>query len=179
MDFGADLSPHDGNSTGLRAAWPRDRPALAANIKLVFPVWVLAPLVIALVVANTINIAADVAAMGEAAVLIIPHSAPAIAYTVGFGLVSLVLQILMPYQNYLRVLKWLTLALLAYVGVLFTVKIDWPAVAVGAFLPHFKIDSKSMTMIVAIFGTTISPYLFFWQSSQEVEEIERTTTNMR
>jgi NRAMP (natural resistance-associated macrophage protein)-like metal ion transporter len=145
---------------------------LAANIKRVFPVWVLAPLVLALVVANTINIAADVAAMGQAAVLILPGSAPDIVYTVGFGLVSLLLQILMPYNSYVRVLKWLTLALLAYVGVVFTVKIDWGAVARHTAWPQFKLDAKSMTMIVAIFGTTISPYLFFWQASEEVEEIE-------
>lgn len=145
---------------------------LAANIKRVFPVWVLAPLVIALVVANTINIAADVAAMGQAAVLIAPGSAPDIVYTVGFGLVSLLLQILMPYNSYVRILKWLTLALLAYVGVVFTVKIDWGAVALHTVWPQFRLDSKAMTLIVAIFGTTISPYLFFWQASQEVEEIE-------
>ncbi len=145
---------------------------LAANVKRVFPVWVLAPLVVALIVANTINIAADVAAMGQAAILILPHSAPEIAFTIGFGLLSLLLQVLMPYNSYVRVLKWLTLALLAYVGVIFTVRIDWDQVVLHTVMPEFKLDSRSMTMVVAIFGTTISPYLFFWQASQEVEEIE-------
>ncbi len=144
---------------------------LAANIRRIFPIWVLVPVVISLIVANTINISADIAAMGAAAVLIAPHTAPAIAYAVGFGAVSLLLQIVMPYKRYVRVLKWLTLALLAYVGVIFTVKIDWSDVGLHTVWPQFQINSKSMTMIVAVFGTTISPYLFFWQSSQEVEEI--------
>ena len=77
-----------------------------------------------------------------------------------------------PYHRYVGFLKWLTFSLLAYVGVVFTVKIDWHAVAVGALLPKFELRAESLTLIVAIFGTTISPYLFFWQSSQEVEDEE-------
>ena len=78
-----------------------------------------------------------------------------------------------PYHRYVGFLKWLTLSLFAYVGVVFTVKIDWHAVAVGALVPKFELSGDSITLIVAIFGTTISPYLFFWQSSQEVEEERR------
>jgi NRAMP (natural resistance-associated macrophage protein)-like metal ion transporter len=144
---------------------------LAANVKRGFPVWVLYPVVVLLLVANTVNISADLAAMGEAAVLIAPHSLPPIYYTVGFGVLSLLLQVFMPYRRYVRVLKWLTLALLTYVGVVFTVHIPWGEVAVHTVLPRFKLDAKAFTMVTAIFGTTISPYLFFWQSSQEVEEI--------
>ena len=77
-----------------------------------------------------------------------------------------------PYHRYVGLLKWLTLSLFAYVGVVFTVKIDWGAVAVGALRAHVRASGDSLTLIVAIFGTTISPYLFFWQSSQEVEEEE-------
>ena len=95
------------------------------------------------------------------------------AFTVAFALLSLTLQFFIPYERYARYLKWLTLVLLAYVAVIFTVKIDWPAAALGFVAPRFALTSESFTMVVAIFGTTISPYLMFWQSSQEVEEIER------
>ena len=77
-----------------------------------------------------------------------------------------------PYHRYVGLLKWLTFSLFAYVGVVFTVKIDWHAVVVGAFVPKFELSGESLTLVVAIFGTTISPYLFFWQSSQEVEDEE-------
>ena len=83
------------------------------------------------------------------------------------------LQFFIPYERYARYLKWLTLVLLAYVAVIFTVKIDWPAAALGFVAPRFALTSESFTMVVAIFGTTISPYLMFWQSSQQAEEIER------
>jgi NRAMP (natural resistance-associated macrophage protein)-like metal ion transporter len=145
---------------------------LAANVKRSFPAWVLYPFVLLLLAANTVNISADVAAMGEAAVLMAPHSLPAIDYTVGFGLLSLLLQVFLPYHRYVRVLKWLTLALLTYVGVAFTVQIPWGQVGKHIVLPQFKLDAKAFTMVTAILGTTISPYLFFWQASQEVEEID-------
>ena len=145
---------------------------LAANVKHAFPRWVLYPFVGLLLVANTINISADVAAMGQAAALLSPRFAQPVVYTIGFGLVSLLLQVLMPYRRYVRVLKWLTLALLTYVGVVFTVRIPWGEVALRTFVPRFKLDAQAFTMVTAILGTTISPYLFFWQCSQEVEEIE-------
>jgi len=145
---------------------------LAGNIKLVFPRWLLTLLVVLLLVANVINIAADVAAMGEAAALVLP-GVDYHVYVVVFALVSLVLQVFIPYNRYVRVLKWLTLALLAYVAVIFTVKIPWGEVAGRTVLPHLKIDKDSLTLLVALLGTTISPYLFFWQSSEEVEELEK------
>jgi Mn2+/Fe2+ NRAMP family transporter len=77
------------------------------------------------------------------------------------------------YERYARYLKWLTLVLLAYVAVVFVVKVDWQAAALGLIAPRFPLTSDSLTVVVAIFGTTISPYLMFWQSSQEVEEIEQ------
>src|SRR4029078_13555406 len=89
-----------------------------------------------------------------------------------FALFSLLATWLVPSHRYVNVLKWLTFSLLAYVGIVFTVHIDWRAVAAGALLPPCKKTAETLTLIVAIFGTTISPYLFFWQSSQEVEDEE-------
>ena len=123
-------------------------------------------------VANTINIAADVSAMGEAARLLL--GGPAHLYTLLFGTVSLLLQVFVPYTRYVPWLKWLTLALLAYVGVLFTVHIPWTQVLAATVWPHIVWNAQYVTTMVAVFGTTISPYLFFWQASQEVEEQQAT-----
>jgi NRAMP (natural resistance-associated macrophage protein)-like metal ion transporter len=142
---------------------------LAANIKEVFPAPVVFLLVGLLFVANTINIGADLAAMGEAAGLVVGWSRH--LHAVAFGAVSLLLQIFVPYHRYARVLKWLTLVLFAYVAVVMVVHVDWREVALRSFLPDIRLDKDVMVLIVAVFGTTISPYLFFWQSSQEVEEI--------
>lgn len=142
---------------------------LAANIRAIFPRPVLMLIVSLLVIANTINIAADIAAMGEAMQLIAGGGAH--FYAIVFGFISLVLQIFMPYQQYVRALKWLTLALLAYVAVIFTVSVPWLEVLTRTVLPHFDIDASSITVIVAVFGTTISPYLFFWQATQEAIDL--------
>jgi Mn2+/Fe2+ NRAMP family transporter len=106
--------------------------------------------------------------MGDALKLLV--GGPAHLYAFGFGSISLLLQIFIPYNRYVRVLKWLTLALLAYAGIVFVVKIPWGEVAVKTFLPQLSWKSGFVTTIVAVFGTTISPYLFFWQASQEVED---------
>jgi NRAMP (natural resistance-associated macrophage protein)-like metal ion transporter len=145
---------------------------LATNIRKHYPAWLLYFIVILLLAANTINIAADVSAMGDAAKLIV--GGPAKVYTVIFGIASLVLQIFVPYHRYVRVLKYLTLALLAYVAVVFTVHIDWLEVAKGTLMPKLLDGSDYITVMVAVFGTTISPYLFFWQASEEVEEQHAT-----
>ena len=141
---------------------------LATNIRRHYPAWLLYSIVGLLLVANTINIAADIAAMGEALRLLIDGHAH--LYAIGFGVVSLGLQILIPYTRYVRVLKWLTLALLAYVATVFVVHTQWLQVLKGTFLPHLSWKPEYVTTVVAVFGTTISPYLFFWQASQEVEE---------
>jgi NRAMP (natural resistance-associated macrophage protein)-like metal ion transporter len=143
---------------------------LAGNMVKVFPASVVTVLVLLLFVANTINLGADLAAMGEAARLMLGGSAR--LYTLVFALFSLLAVVFIPYHRYVGLLKWFTFSLLAYVGVVFSVKIDWPAVAAGALLPKFELTGEMLMLIVAIFGTTISPYLFFWQSSQEVEEEE-------
>jgi NRAMP (natural resistance-associated macrophage protein)-like metal ion transporter len=141
---------------------------LAANMRRVFPRWMVTALVGLLFVANTINIGADLAAMGAAAKLVLGWGEH--AFTLLFALTSLGLQVLVPYHRYVRFLKWLTLALFAYVGVVFAVHIDWGQVALRTFAPRVTFDEATITLVVAIFGTTISPYLFFWQASEEVED---------
>ncbi len=143
---------------------------LAGNMLRIFPRPVVYLLVGLLLVANTINIAADLVAMGAAAKLAI--GGREYLYTSGFAAVSLLAVVFVPYHRYVGVLKWLTLSLFAYVGVVFTVHIDWLAVVQGALVPRFDLTGETLTLIVAIFGTTISPYLFFWQSSEEVEDEE-------
>jgi NRAMP (natural resistance-associated macrophage protein)-like metal ion transporter len=143
---------------------------LAANMSVVFPRWFVTSMVGLLFAANTINAAADLSAMGEATSLVLGGWPQ--AYTVALALVSLGLQLLVPYHRYVRFLKWLTLALFAYVGVVLSVRIDWLEVAARTAWPHLHVDGAAATAVVAVFGTTISPYLFFWQSAEEVEDVE-------
>ncbi|MFI4930024.1 MAG: NRAMP family divalent metal transporter [Burkholderiales bacterium] len=145
------------------------REGLAANIKAHFPRWVLRAVVGMLLAANTLNVAADLAAMAEALRLLVGGSAH--VYAVTFGLACLMLQVFLPYQRYVRWLKWLTMALLAYVGVAFTLQLDWWQIARSAVVPALPSGHEMLLTIVAVFGTTISPYLFFWQAAQEVEDI--------
>ena len=140
---------------------------LAANIKTAFPAAVLMGVVLLLVVANTLNIAADVAAMGEVAELVTGLNRHLM--TAFFVIVSLLLQIFIPYHRYVFFLKWLSLSLLAYAAVLFTVHVPWREVALRSVWPRFTPNATAAAVIVGVFGTTISPYLFFWQASQEVE----------
>ena len=144
---------------------------LAANIKLAFPLSVLRGVVALLLIANTLNIAADVAAMGEVGELVTGIDRHLM--TLLFVGLSLGLQILVAYHRYVMFLKWLTLSLLAYAAVLFTVHVPWGEVALRTIWPHFTLNSTSAAMVVAVFGTTISPYLFFWQASEEVEDMHR------
>jgi NRAMP (natural resistance-associated macrophage protein)-like metal ion transporter len=142
---------------------------LASNIGRHFPRPVLYGVIGLLVIANAINIAADIAAMGGAVRLLV--GGPPQLYAVLFGVVCLGLQVFLPYQRYVRYLKWLTLALLSYVVLVLTIRIPWQEVAARTVTPHFALTAEYLTVIVAVFGTTISPYLFFWQASQEVEEL--------
>ncbi|EGW21750.1 NRAMP family divalent metal transporter [Methylobacter tundripaludum] len=141
---------------------------LATNIRQHYPAGLLYAIVGLLLVANTINIAADVAAMADALKLMVGGSTH--WYVVGFGGLSLLLQLFIPYSRYVRILKWLTLSLLAYVATVFVVHIPWTQVLTNTLLPQLSWKPKYITTVVAVFGTTISPYLFFWQASQEVEE---------
>ena len=143
---------------------------LAANMLDVFPRPAVGMLIVLLFVANTINIGADLSAMGAAVKLAVGGSQH--LYTVLFALGCLMGTVFIPYHRYVEVLKWLTFSLFAYVGIVFAVDIDWHDVVKGALLPRLELSGDSLTLVVALFGTTISPYLFFWQSSQEVEEEE-------
>jgi NRAMP (natural resistance-associated macrophage protein)-like metal ion transporter len=144
---------------------------LAANIRERFPRPVLYFIVSLLLVANTVNIAADLGAMGDALVLVAGGNSS--LYIVFFALVSLVLQIFIPFPRYSPILKFLTLALFAYVGVVLVVHTPLEAL-VATLVPRLSGDSAYLSMLVAVLGTTISPYLFFWQASQEVEEQRAT-----
>ncbi len=143
---------------------------LASNIKQTFPPVVLNVLVGLLFFTNTLNIAADIAAMGQASALVLGFGEHGFALM--FGVLSLMLQVLMPYHRYVRVLKWLTLSLFSYVAVVMTVQVPWLEVAARTVWPHLTWNRDTLTMVVAVFGTTISPYMFFWQSSQEVEDLD-------
>ena len=143
---------------------------LATNMRRHYPRWILHMTVLLLMAANVINIAADLAAMGDALKLLVGGSSR--WYAAGFGILSLVLQIYLPYTRYVRILKWLTLALLAYVAAVFVIKVPWSEVAKSVVLPHLTWQKEYITMVVAVLGTTISPYLFFWQASEEVEHLK-------
>ena len=125
-------------------------------------------LVLLLFVANTVNIAADLGAMGDALRLLV--GGPATLYVVLFGAISVLAQIFFDYDRYVSVLKWLTLSLFAYVIALAVVKVPLIEALEGLLIPRVRLDAAFLTTLVAILGTTISPYLFIWQSSQEAEE---------
>jgi Mn2+/Fe2+ NRAMP family transporter len=141
---------------------------IASNIRRRYPAPVLYAVVAMLFAANTINVAADIAAMAESVRLVAGGST--LLYAVAFGAVCLGLEVFMSYRRYVRYLKWLTLALFAYVGVVLSVDVPWTDVIAGIALPRMDLSGAAVTMVVAIFGTTISPYLFFWQAAQEVED---------
>ncbi len=141
---------------------------LAANLGKALPRRLLHAVVGLLLIANTLNIAADIAAMGEALRLV--AGGPVLLYIALFGIGCLAAEILIPYHSYSRYLKTLTLVLFAYVAAAFTVSIPWLEVLRATVLPHLSFDRDFALMLVAIFGTTISPYMFFWQASLEAEE---------
>lgn len=145
---------------------------LAANIKSSFHPAVLGSVVLLLLIANVLNIAADVAAMGEVAELVTGIDRHLMAAV--FVLTSLLLQIFVPYHRYVFFLKWLTLSLLAYAAVLFTVHVPWGEVALRTVWPQLSFNASTAAVVVGVFGTTISPYLFFWQASEEVEDMNAT-----
>ncbi len=144
---------------------------LAANIATAFPPPVLRGVVALLLIANILNIAADVAAMGETAELVTGLDRHVM--TVLFVTATLLLQVFVPYHRYVVYLKWLTASLSAYAFVLFTVHVPWAEVIRRTAWPRLRLDAHAATMVVGVFGTTISPYLFFWQASEEVEDMLR------
>lgn len=153
---------------------------LASVLRTYYPRWLLFPAVIALVIANTINAGADIGAIAAALNLLVPI--PALIFVVPVGALLLALQLFGSYHVIARIFKWLTLALFAYVLTAFFAHPDWGAVAHATLVPTLRFDPLFLSTVVAILGTTISPYLFFWQTDQEVEEqisVGRTTLKAR
>ena len=142
---------------------------IAGNLRRHYPAWLTTSLVSLLLIANTINIGADLGAMADATALV--SGLPAPVFLVLFAAFCALSEVFMRYGNYVRVLKWLALALLAYVVTLFLVDVPWGQALRGLVIPDISLNEAALTMIVAIFGTTISPYLFFWQASQEAEDV--------
>ncbi|MCB5426570.1 divalent metal cation transporter [Altererythrobacter sp. CC-YST694] len=144
---------------------------IAQNLRHNYPLPLLQGAVLLLLLANVINLGADLGAMGAALALIVPG--PVLAYTAAFGVLSVLLEVLLSYDRYARILKWTTLSLFAYVGVVFVVDVPLDQAIRGMLIPQFQFDKVHAMALVAVLGTTISPYLFFWQAGQEVEEQRR------
>jgi Mn2+/Fe2+ NRAMP family transporter len=143
---------------------------IAANMRRSYSPLVLYALVSLLVLANVVNIGADLGAMGAALQLILPG--PQWLYLTAFAILIVLLEVFMRYASYASVLRWLTLSLFAYVATVFVVGVPWGTVAFHLVVPHVEWTTAYFTIVVAIFGTTISPYLFFWQASEEAEEVK-------
>ena len=141
---------------------------IAGNLCRHYPAWLLYGVVALLFVANTINIGADLSAMADAVRLLI--GGPAALYVIVLGAICVVAIVFMTYARYVSVLKWMTLSLFAYVAALFATKVPWGEALLGVLVPRITWSSAFFTTLLAIFGTTISPYLFFWQASQEAED---------
>ena len=142
---------------------------IAGNICRAYPRWLLVTIVGLLVTANTINIGADLGAMADASALVL--GGPAHGYLLGFAIFCGLTEVFAKYKEYVQLLKWLTLALFAYVATLFMVRVPWGEAMRAMVVPQISFEIEYVTMIVAILGTTISPYLFFWQASEEAEEV--------
>jgi Mn2+/Fe2+ NRAMP family transporter len=141
---------------------------IAGNIRRHYSVWVLYPVVAILLVANVINLGADISAMGSALNLLVGGSA--LFYSIVFGFLSVIAAVSVPYRQYAQLLKWSALVLVVYVATAFVVRVHWQSALAGTFIPTISPSRSYMTALTAVFGTTISPYLFFWQASLEVQE---------
>ncbi len=142
---------------------------LAGTIRLYCPPYILYIATLCLVFANTFNIGADISAIGEAVQLLFPMI-PVIFIVIGFTIISLALQVLIPYQEYARYLKYLSFVLIVYIIAGLSIDLNWKEAIHATLIPQITFDKESVLLICAILGTSISPYLFFWQTSQEVEE---------
>lgn len=141
---------------------------ISGNLVRYYPAPLLHFIVILLFAANVINIGADLTAMADALKLLV--GGPSSLYVVAFALICVLAIVFLHYSRYVTILKWTTLSLFAYVVAMFTAKIPWLDAARGLLIPHVEWSGAFLTTLLAILGTTISPYLFFWQASQEVEE---------
>ncbi|WPP03533.1 Nramp family divalent metal transporter [Methylocella tundrae] len=147
---------------------------IAQNLRRHYPRWLLRVVVLLLLVANVANLGADLGAMGSAVQLL--AGGPALVYTIMLAGLCVLLEVFMSYATYASVLKWLTLTLFSYVVVVFAVDVPWGAALKATFVPEIVFNSQHAMAVVAVLGTTISPYLFFWQAAQEVEEQVRRAT---
>ncbi len=143
---------------------------LAASLRKNYPKPLLYAVLTLMSVANVFNLGADIGAMGASLQLLIPGRI--IVFTVLFGLASLIAVLFIPYTTYVKYLKWLTLSLFAYVGVVFMVHVRWSTVLSATLIPQVHLNKPFLMALIAVLGTTISPYLFFWQASQEAEEVK-------
>jgi NRAMP (natural resistance-associated macrophage protein)-like metal ion transporter len=141
---------------------------IAANLREHYSVWLLRPIVTLLLIANFINLGADLGAMGDALRMLI--GGPRGFYVILFAAACTTLEIFSSYQRYVRILKWMTLSLFAYVATALIVQVPWGEVAYDTIVPQMSWQKDYVVVIVAVLGTTISPYLFFWQSSEEAED---------
>ena len=147
---------------------------IADNLRRHYNPWLARSVVLLLLVANTINLGADLGAMGAALQLILGGDDR--LYTAGFGIACIAAEVLVSYARYAKLLKWLTLSLFAYVAVVFAVHVPWQHALLATLVPRFVFDAPHAMALVAVLGTTISPYLFFWQAAMEVEELHRAKT---
>jgi NRAMP (natural resistance-associated macrophage protein)-like metal ion transporter len=145
---------------------------IAANLRRHYPRPLLWSAVSLLLFANIVNLGADLSAMGAVMQMLV--GGEVVAYTLGFGLLCVLLEIFLNYRRYAAVLKFTTLSLFAYVAVVFAVHLPWQQALRGVLVPHVEWTAAFATGFVAILGTTISPYLFFWQAAQEIEEEKRS-----
>jgi NRAMP (natural resistance-associated macrophage protein)-like metal ion transporter len=143
---------------------------IASNIRRYYPKWVLYPIVLLVLVANIINLGADIGAMGDAMRLVFGGSA--LLYSTVFAILSLLLQIFSCYRNYSKYLRWSCLVLLSYVATVVVVHVPWGEALGSTVLPTITFSGAYVATLIAVLGTTISPYLFFWQASQETEDIK-------
>ena len=141
---------------------------LAGNMRRHYPAPFVYTLVGLLLVANVINIGADLGAMAAALRLLV--DGPQLGFVAAFAVITILLEVFMRYSRYASVLRWLTISLFAYVATVFAVNVPWLTVAENLVAPHVKLSGDYLTVVVAVFGTTISPYLFFWQAGEEVED---------
>ena len=145
---------------------------IAGNLRESYPTVVVFAMIALLVVANTINLGADIGAMAASLNLLLPG--PQLLYVAIFGILSVLLEVYIQYARYVFFLKWLTLSLLAYVGVAVVSHLPWVQVLRGVLLPRISFEKDYLTVVVAVLGTTISPYLFFWQAGEEVEQVRES-----
>jgi Mn2+/Fe2+ NRAMP family transporter len=149
---------------------------LAGNMRRHYPAPLVYPLIALLLVANVINIGADLGAMAAALRLLV--DGPQLIFVAAFAIVTILLEVFMRYSRYASVLRWLTISLFAYVATVFAVGVPWLTVAQNLVVPHIKLSGDYLAIVVAVFGTTISPYLFFWQAAEEVTLVGMGISNI-